>query len=141
MMGDWLILQSMKVLVVQEVEKSYGDRQILRGCTTTVDQGERLGVVGVNGAGKSTFLRLISGTEAPDSGRLQCTGSVAMLDQNPRLSGSTVEEAVREASAWHQQLLDDYQHGHPILDSHRVELLAEGLYHPDGQILDEVYER
>jgi predicted CXXCH cytochrome family protein len=37
------------------------------------------------------------------------------------------------------RLLDDYQHGHPILDSHRVELLAEGLYHSDGQILDEVY--
>lgn len=37
------------------------------------------------------------------------------------------------------RLLDPYQHGLPILDSHRVELLTQGLYHPDGQILDEVY--
>lgn len=37
------------------------------------------------------------------------------------------------------RLSDEYKHGHPILDSHRVELLTQGLYHPDGQILDEVY--
>jgi ATP-binding cassette subfamily F protein uup len=99
----------MKVLVVQEIEKSYGDRQILRGCNFTVDTVERVGIVGANGAGKSTLLRLISEVESADAGVIYRNGSVAILEQEPVLSGETVEEAVREASAWHQQLLDEYE--------------------------------
>ena len=36
-------------------------------------------------------------------------------------------------------IVDPYEHGRPLLDTHRPSLLEEGLYHADGQILDEVY--
>ena len=98
----------MHALVVQDIEKSYGDRQILRGCDFFVGTQERVGIVGANGAGKSTLLRIISGLEEPNHGRIHLPVSVAILDQNPRLSGSTVREAVAESSKWHQELVNAY---------------------------------
>lgn len=101
-------LDSMHSLVVNEIEKSYGDRQILRGCSFFVGNQDRVGIVGANGAGKSTLLRIISGKEEPNHGRIHLPVSVAILDQNPTLTGTTVEEAVRETSRWHQDLIDGY---------------------------------
>ena len=98
----------MHSLVVNEIEKSYGDRQILRGCSFFVGTQDRVGIVGANGAGKSTLLRIISGKEEPNHGRIHLPVSVAILDQNPTLTGETVEDAVRETSRWHQDLLDGY---------------------------------
>lgn len=98
----------MHSLVVNEIEKSYGDRQILRGCSFFVGTQDRVGIVGANGAGKSTLLRIISGKEEPNHGRIHLPVSVAILDQNPTLTGDTVEDAVRETSRWHQDLLDGY---------------------------------
>ncbi len=99
----------MNALLIHGLEKSYGDREILRGCSFSVTKEEKIGIVGVNGAGKSTLLRLISGEEESDEGRIHIEGSVAILSQQPKLKGKTVEDAIREASAWHQELLDDYQ--------------------------------
>lgn len=98
----------MHALVVNEIEKSYGDRQILRGCSFFVGTNERVGIVGANGAGKSTLLRIISGKEEPNHGRVHLPVSVAILDQNPQLTGDTVGEAVRETSRWHQELIEAY---------------------------------
>ncbi|MEE2886087.1 MAG: tetratricopeptide repeat protein [Planctomycetota bacterium] len=64
------------------------------------------------------------------------TGS-AKGSETPRLDMQT--ETCARCHSRRTRLTDDYQHGHPILDSHRLELLTRGLYHPDGQILDEVY--
>ena len=100
----------MRALVVQDIEKSYGNRLILRGCSLVVEDQERVGIVGVNGAGKSTLLKIISGLEEADSGDIYKPVTVAILHQHPQLKGRTVGEAVREASKWHQELLDAYQH-------------------------------
>ena len=99
---------TMQALVVQEIEKSYGDRQILRGCSFFVGTNERVGIVGANGAGKSTLLRIVSGKEEPNHGRIHLPVSVAILDQHPELIGETVGEAVRETSRWHQELIEEY---------------------------------
>jgi ABC transport system ATP-binding/permease protein len=99
----------MNALIVKELEKSYADRQILRGCNLNVGHSERVGIVGANGAGKSTLLRLITGQEHYDSGSIVVQGSVSILDQNPVLLGDTVEDAIHEASAWHHQMLTAYQ--------------------------------
>ena len=56
---------TMHALVVQDIEKSYGDRQILRGCLFFVGTNERVGIVGANGAGKSTLLKIF-GKETPE---------------------------------------------------------------------------
>lgn len=56
------------VVRLEKVSKAYGPIRLLQDYDFTVDKGDRIAIVGVNGAGKSTFTRLISGTEAPDSG-------------------------------------------------------------------------
>ena len=59
------------VLSAQGLSRSYGGRQVFRDVGFEVSRGDKLVVVGVNGAGKSTLLRLLSQTEAPDSGTLR----------------------------------------------------------------------
>ncbi len=59
-----------KVAELKKVYKSYGDLTILKGFDYTFAKGERVGVVGKNGAGKSTFLDILQGREQPDSGKI-----------------------------------------------------------------------
>ena len=61
---------------LHQVEKAYGAREVLRGVTLGVDEGERIGVVGRNGDGKSTLLRMIGGIEPPDAGRVTRVGGL-----------------------------------------------------------------
>jgi ATP-binding cassette subfamily F protein uup len=59
-----------KILELKKVYKSYGDRKILDGFDYTFKNGERIGVIGDNGVGKSTFLNIITQTQLPDSGKI-----------------------------------------------------------------------
>ncbi|HNP48370.1 MAG TPA: ABC-F family ATP-binding cassette domain-containing protein [Bacteroidia bacterium] len=59
-----------KVIELKKVYKKYGDLTILNGFDYTFRTGERIGIVGKNGAGKSTFLNLLTGKDAPDSGKV-----------------------------------------------------------------------
>jgi ABC transport system ATP-binding/permease protein len=59
-----------KILELKKVYKSYGDLAILKGFDYTFRKGERIGVVGKNGIGKSTFLNIIAGIEQADSGKV-----------------------------------------------------------------------
>lgn len=59
-----------KVLEMKKVYKSFGDLAIMKGFDYTFKRGERIGVVGKNGVGKSTFLKIALQQEAPDSGKI-----------------------------------------------------------------------
>ncbi len=59
-----------KILEMKKVNKSYGDLTILKGFDYTFKKGERIGVVGKNGVGKSTFLKIALQQEQPDSGKI-----------------------------------------------------------------------
>lgn len=59
-----------KVIELKKVYKSYGDKVILKGFDYTFKRGERVGVVGKNGVGKSTFINMLQGTEQADSGKI-----------------------------------------------------------------------
>jgi ATP-binding cassette subfamily F protein uup len=59
-----------KILELKKVYKSYGEKEILKGFDYTFSKGERIGVVGKNGVGKSTFLNIIQGLETADSGKV-----------------------------------------------------------------------
>lgn len=59
-----------KVIEMKKVYKSYDDFNILKGFDYTFKTGERIGIVGKNGIGKTTFLNLITGKELPDSGKI-----------------------------------------------------------------------
>ncbi len=59
-----------KILELKKVYKSYGENHILKGFDYTFKSGERIGIIGKNGIGKSTFLNIITGKEEPDSGKV-----------------------------------------------------------------------
>ena len=59
-----------KVVEMKKVYKSYGDKLIMKGFDYTFKRGERIGIVGKNGVGKSTFLKIALGLEPPDSGKI-----------------------------------------------------------------------
>jgi ATP-binding cassette subfamily F protein 3 len=88
----------------------YPGNEILEGASLLVRPGDRLALVGPNGTGKSTALRLLSGELKPDSGDVRVLGrsSVAYLRQSQELGGSgTVIEALMEPFAHLQQLHDE----------------------------------
>jgi ABC transport system ATP-binding/permease protein len=85
--------------------KGYAARTILRDVTLGVAAGDRIGVVGRNGDGKSTLLRLIAGAEAPDAGTVTRTGSVslALLGQGDDLDPArTIREELVGGRADHE---------------------------------------
>jgi ABC transport system ATP-binding/permease protein len=58
------------ILELSEVVKGYGDKKLLKGVSFGMKRGDRVGVIGPNGCGKTTLIRMIMGEEAPDSGRV-----------------------------------------------------------------------
>ena len=68
-------------LQARDISKSYADRMVLHGVSLLVSAGDRIGVVGPNGIGKSTLLRILGGLDEPDSGRVVRTGAVGYLPQ------------------------------------------------------------
>jgi len=73
------------LLALQGVRKSFGSRLVLDGIDLAVDRGTRIGIVGANGTGKSTLLRLAAGLDDPDAGEVvRRRGSVvSLLAQHP----------------------------------------------------------
>jgi ABC transport system ATP-binding/permease protein len=65
-----------KIAEMKKVYKSFGDKVILKGFDYTFKKGERLGVIGKNGAGKSTFLNMLQGFEQADSGKINIGDTV-----------------------------------------------------------------
>ncbi len=65
-----------KVAEFKKVYKSYGDKKILNGFDYTFKKGERVGIIGKNGAGKSTFVNILQGIEEADSGKVNIGDTV-----------------------------------------------------------------
>src|SRR5258705_12523407 len=65
-----------KVVELKKVYKSYGDKPIMKGFDYTFKRGERIGIVGKNGVGKSTFLNILQGLEKADSGKVNIGDTV-----------------------------------------------------------------
>lgn len=65
-----------KVIELKKINKAYGDKIILKGFDYIFKKGERVGIIGKNGVGKSTFLNLIQGIEQPDSGKVNIGDTV-----------------------------------------------------------------
>jgi ABC transport system ATP-binding/permease protein len=82
-----------KVIELKKVYKSYGDKVILKGFDYTFKKGERIGVVGKNGTGKSTFISIMQGLEKADSGKIN-TGDTVIFG-NYSQQGLIVKEDVR----------------------------------------------
>ncbi|GGD87364.1 ABC-F family ATP-binding cassette domain-containing protein [Paenibacillus nasutitermitis] len=75
----------MHVLTIDHIAKSYGEKILFEDVSFGVETGDKIGIIGVNGTGKSTFLNVVAGLEPPDSGSILVAGgaTVQMLSQNP----------------------------------------------------------
>ena len=60
----------MNLLTVEGISKSFGDKKIFKNITFGIDEGDRTGLIGINGTGKSTLLKIVAGRETPDSGQV-----------------------------------------------------------------------
>src|ERR1039458_10881017 len=91
----------MTILVdLQKITLEGTDRALLTDLSLTISSGDRIGVVGINGVGKSTLLRIIAGKLKPDSGNIRRGrgGQVGFLEQIPHVPAGTVRGAL--GSGW-----------------------------------------
>ena len=74
----------MNVLNIEHVSKLYGDKMVLGDVSYGIQEGEKIGIIGINGTGKTTLLRILAGEEEPDSGQVirQNGLKIAFLKQN-----------------------------------------------------------
>lgn len=75
----------MSVINVEHISKLYGDKLVLEDLSCSVDEGDKIGIIGINGTGKSTLLRIIAGEEETDEGKIIFSNglTVGWLGQNP----------------------------------------------------------
>lgn len=98
------------LLNAENLSKGYSDRQLLDGCSLAINEGDKIGLIGVNGTGKSTLLKIIAGLDFPDSGTVTRAGGVrvAYLPQNPVFSkNATVLEQVMKGVAISEELAEE----------------------------------
>ena len=86
----------MIVVDLAAVSMSRPDRPLLQDVSLTISTGDRIGVVGINGTGKSTLLRLVAGISQPESGVIRRSpgASISLLDQGGDLPDTTALAAV-----------------------------------------------
>ena len=87
----------MNILTVDNITKSYGVRKLFDNASFFLTEDEKVGIIGINGTGKSTLLKIIAGIEEPDEGRVVKANHcmVRFLPQNPEFEADeTVLEAV-----------------------------------------------
>ncbi|NUS52918.1 MAG: ABC-F family ATP-binding cassette domain-containing protein, partial [Nocardioidaceae bacterium] len=91
---------SLSPLVARDVAKAYGDRSVLDGVDLLAHPGRPLGLVGENGVGKSTLLRLVAGVEPMDAGSVDKPADLGYLGQEPDFAAdATVGDVLDEALA------------------------------------------
>lgn len=75
----------MVLVTVEHVGKSYGTRRLFGDVTFGIEEGDKIGVIGVNGTGKSTFLKIMAGREVPEEGDIQTKKGLVVeyLPQDP----------------------------------------------------------
>lgn len=107
----------MNLITLENITKSYSEKVLVNNISLGINDGEKIGLIGVNGTGKSTLLKIISGAEEPDSGTVTKPNKVRIeyLPQNPYYDeNATVLEQVFKGTSNEMKLLRDYQ---SILDS------------------------
>jgi ABC transport system ATP-binding/permease protein len=82
-----------KVVELKKVYKAFGNTTILKGFDYTFNKGERVGVIGINGVGKTTFINLLQNLEQPDSGKINIGETV--IFGNYSQQGLTIKEDMR----------------------------------------------
>lgn len=102
----------MNLMTLENISKSYSEKILLKDISFGINEGEKIGIIGVNGTGKSTLLKIIAGAEVPDNGTIIKANKVKVeyLPQNPDYNEDfTVLQQVFKGTSSEMKLLLEYQ--------------------------------
>jgi ATP-binding cassette subfamily F protein uup len=102
----------MNLLSAENLSKSYGDKTLFEGLSFGLAKGEKTALIANNGTGKSTLLKILSGTEQQDTGNVTLRDGlkVAFLDQDPRFeTGISIEELITSSHGKISQIIQNYE--------------------------------
>jgi ATP-binding cassette subfamily F protein uup len=92
------------VIAAEGVSKSFGDRKLIRDFTLRIQRGDRIGIVGANGTGKTTLIRMLTGEMLPDSGKITLSKTLSgiIIDQQRKLLApeKRVRDVLADGSDW-----------------------------------------
>jgi ATP-binding cassette subfamily F protein uup len=122
----------MKILSVEHLSKSYGEKLLFQDISFTIGEKERIGLIGVNGTGKSTLLKIVAGNDLPDEGVITAPNdySIGYLPQEPELMGDrTVLDQIFQSEAEVIRLLKEYESTAALLEKNPQQAeLADKLF-------------
>ena len=97
----------MNIMNIEHISKIFGEKTIFDDASIGIQEGDKIGIVGINGTGKSTLLRMIAGDEVPDSGNIirQNQMKLAWLPQEPKFpeSATILSYAGDDETGWKVQ--------------------------------------
>ena len=99
----------MNLLTIEHLTKSYTERLLFDDTSFSINEGDKIGLIGINGTGKSTLLRMVSGLEEPDQGTVVKGRNldIRFLSQNPRFwEGDTILESIVRDNEGHDHVWD-----------------------------------
>jgi ABC transport system ATP-binding/permease protein len=131
----------MAVITLLDAQLAYGHFPLLDHTGLSLESGERVGLIGRNGAGKTSLLKILAGLERPDDGTLQYQQGlrVAYVAQEPILDPAlTVAAAVRAGVSDVIALLDEYSHGAADLDRLQTQIEAQDGWNLEQRIRETI---
>lgn len=102
----------MNILNANSLSKSYGEKTLFSDISFSINEGEKIGIIGINGTGKSTLLKILANVDNPDSGNivLKSNTTIEFLSQNPDFDpDATVIEQIFKSEAPAIKLIKDYE--------------------------------
>ncbi|MCI6583340.1 MAG: ABC-F family ATP-binding cassette domain-containing protein [Oscillospiraceae bacterium] len=100
----------MMLLSAENISKNYGMKQLLDGVSVYLNEGDRIGIIGINGTGKSTLLKILAGTVHPDSGNISSKPNlqISYLPQDPEMNGefTVIEQVLADMPSEYREIRD-----------------------------------
>ena len=120
----------MNLVTIEHLTKSYTERLIFDDTDFSINEGEKIGLIGINGTGKSTLLKIVAGLEEPDKGTVVRGRNLDMryLPQNPKFTeGDTIIESILRDNEGHPHIWD--------MESQAKTMLTKvGIYDFDAKV-------
>ena len=99
----------MNLVTIEHLTKSYTERLLFDDTSFSINEGEKVGIIGINGTGKSTLLKIVAGQEEPDDGTVARSRNldIRFLPQNPQFrDGDTILESIVRDNEGHEHVWD-----------------------------------